>query len=87
MFCFVFKFSSQNQRFFNDCINAKQTKKPKKREVFSVNPVCGVLAFRGVRPGAEWGGALTASKGQGVCLPCSRVCRGACLVALALANL
>lgn len=46
--CFVlfFKISSQNQRFLNDCINSKQTKKPKTREVFSVDPVCGVLALR-----------------------------------------
>lgn len=51
MFCF-FKISSQNQRFLNDCINSKQTKKPKTREVFSVDPACGVLALSGRPAGA-----------------------------------
>ena len=68
LFCFIFKISSQNQRFFNDCINSKQTKKPKKREVFSINPVCGVLALRG--EGGEVG-PLTVLEGQGVCFPWS----------------
>ena len=71
LFCFIFKISSQNQRFFNDCINSKQTKKPKKREVFSINPVCGVLALRGGGRGGEVG-PLTVLEGQGVCFLRSR---------------
>lgn len=58
LFCFL-NFQP-NQRFLNDCINSKQTKKPKKRAVFSIGPVCGVLA--GTEQGRA-GGAL-AAEGQ-----------------------
>lgn len=39
LFC-SFKISSQNQRFPNDCINSKQTNKPKTKGVFSTKPTC-----------------------------------------------
>lgn len=41
LFC-SFKISSQNQRFPNDCINSKQTNKPKTKGVFSAQPTCEV---------------------------------------------
>lgn len=68
--CFAsfLKFPAKTKDFFNDCINSKQTKKPKKREVFSINPVCGVLALRGGGRGGEVG-PLTVLEGQGVCFP------------------
>lgn len=47
LFC-SFKISSQNQRFPNDCINSKQTNKPKTKSVFSTKPICEAgLASRG----------------------------------------
>lgn len=65
MFC-SFKISSQNQRFPNDCINSKQTNKPKTKGVFSTKPICeaglprgqGLCppAWRGWGPGCPWQG-------------------------------
>lgn len=47
LFC-SFKISSQNQRFPNDCINSKQTNKPKTKGVFSTKPTCEAsLAWAG----------------------------------------
>ena len=86
LFCFIFKISSQNQRFSNDCINSKQTKKPKKREVFSINPVCGVLAFKRRGPG-RGGGASDGIGRAGGLFSTFQVYRGRCSVALTLASL
>lgn len=62
LFC-SFKISSQNQRFPNDCINSKQTNKPKTKGVFSTKPTCEAgrslggtsrgLAGRGLRRWVE----------------------------------
>lgn len=60
--CFVlfcsFKISSQNQRFPNDCINSKQTNKPKTKGVFSTKPICEAgLAGTRVSASCQPGGA------------------------------
>jgi len=51
LFC-SFKISSQNQRFPNDCINSKQTNKPKTKGVFSTKPTCEAGGLAGVRVSA-----------------------------------
>lgn len=53
LFC-SFKISSQNQRFPNDCINSKQTNKPKTKGVFSTKPTCEAgLAWGSRTPGQQ----------------------------------
>lgn len=71
MFC-SFKISSQNQRFPNDCINSKQTNKPKTKGVFSTKPICeaglaGVRVSASCQPGgaALGEGALPWALGPG----------------------
>jgi len=51
LFC-SFKISSQNQRFPNDCINSKQTNKPKTKGVFSTKPTCEAGGLAGARVSA-----------------------------------
>lgn len=68
LFC-SFKISSQNQRFPNDCINSKQTNKPKTKGVFSTKPTCeaglawGSRTARATTPGPRVRSGAQAGKG------------------------